>query len=95
MNTASFMEARGVPGRINISETVAGHVKTLFELEPRCSIEAKHERAHEMFPVGELTQHCGSDAAHSECESKEKARNHADPAGHQLLGINKNCRERR
>jgi len=32
------MEARGVPGRINISETVAGHVKTLFELEPRCSI---------------------------------------------------------
>jgi adenylate cyclase len=45
VNTASFMEARGVPGRINVSETVAGHVKALFELEPRGFIEAKHERA--------------------------------------------------
>jgi class 3 adenylate cyclase len=49
VNTAWFMEARGVPGRINVSETVAGHVQALFELEPRGSIEAKHERAHEMF----------------------------------------------
>ena len=49
VNTAWFMEARGVPGRINVSETVAGHVRALFELERRGSIEAKHERAHEMF----------------------------------------------
>jgi adenylate cyclase len=35
VNTASFMEAHCPPGRINISETVAGHVKALFELEPR------------------------------------------------------------
>jgi adenylate cyclase len=49
VNTASFMEAHCLPGRINISETVAGHVKALFELEPRGSIEAKHERAHQMF----------------------------------------------
>jgi class 3 adenylate cyclase len=49
VNTAWFMEARGMPGRINVSETVAGHVQALFELEPRGSIEAKHERAHEMF----------------------------------------------
>jgi adenylate cyclase len=49
VNTASFMETCGVPGRINISETVAGYVKALFELEPRGPIEAKHERAHEMF----------------------------------------------
>ena len=49
VNTAWFMEARGVPGRINVSETVAGRVRALFELERRGSIEAKHERAHEMF----------------------------------------------
>ena len=49
VNTAWFMEAFGVAGRINISETVAGHVQGLFELEPRGPVEAKHERAHEMF----------------------------------------------
>ena len=49
VNTASFMEAFGVAGRINVSESVAGHVQGLFELEPRGPIEAKHERAHEMF----------------------------------------------
>lgn len=49
VNTAWFMEAFGVAGRINVSETVAGHVQGLFELEPRGPIEAKHERAHEMF----------------------------------------------
>ena len=49
VNTASLMEACGAAGRINISETVAGHVQALFELERRGPIEAKHERAHEMF----------------------------------------------
>jgi adenylate cyclase len=49
VNTAWFMEACGVAGRINVSETVAGHVQALFELEPRGAIEAKHERAHEMY----------------------------------------------
>src|SRR5438034_6911846 len=49
VNTAWFMEAFGVAGRINVSETVAGHVHGLFELEPRGPVETKHERAHEMF----------------------------------------------
>ena len=49
VNTAWFMEAFGVAGRINVSETVAGHVQALFELEPRGPVEAKHERSHEMF----------------------------------------------
>jgi uncharacterized OsmC-like protein len=40
VNTAALMEASGSPGRINVSETVAGHVKTLFDLEPRGVIEA-------------------------------------------------------
>jgi adenylate cyclase len=54
VNTAWFMEACGAPGRINVSETVAGHVQGLFELEPRGSIEAKHDRAHEMFFLNRL-----------------------------------------
>ncbi len=54
VNTAALMEANGMPGRINISETVAGHVRTLFQLEPRGSIVAKHERAHEMFFLNRL-----------------------------------------
>ncbi|WP_176945606.1 adenylate/guanylate cyclase domain-containing protein [Bradyrhizobium sp. Rc2d] len=49
VNTAWFMEAFGVAGRINVSETVAGHVHGLFDLESRGSIEAKHARAHQMF----------------------------------------------
>ena len=51
VNKAFFMEAHGAPGRINISETVAGHAKTL---EPRGPIEAKHERAHQMFFLNRL-----------------------------------------
>jgi len=54
VNTASLMEANGAPGRINISEAVAGRVKTLFELEPRGSITAKHDRPHEMFFINRL-----------------------------------------
>ena len=54
VNTASLMEANGEPGRINISEELAGHVTALFELEPRGAITAKHERAHEMFFLNRL-----------------------------------------
>jgi adenylate cyclase len=49
VNTTSSMEAHCLPGRINVSDTVAGHVKALIELEPRGPMEAKHERTHEMF----------------------------------------------
>ena len=62
VNAASFMEAHSLPGRINISETVAGHVKALFELEPRGSIEAKHERAYEMFFLKRLRKEFSRDA---------------------------------
>jgi adenylate cyclase len=54
VNTAALMEASGAPGRINVSETVAGHVKTLFELEPRGVIEAKHGRRLEMLFLNRL-----------------------------------------
>jgi adenylate cyclase len=43
-----------MPGRINVSGSVAGYVRTLFELEPRGSVVAKHERAHEMFFLNRL-----------------------------------------
>ena len=49
VNTASIMEAKSAEGRINISEAVAGHVNTLFDLEPRGSIETKHGRPLKMF----------------------------------------------
>ena len=48
VNKAAFMEAHCPPGRINISEAVARHVETFFELESRGSIEVKHERVHRM-----------------------------------------------
>jgi adenylate cyclase len=54
VNIASFMESQCLPGRINVSDTAAGHVKTLFDLEPRGRVEAKHQRTHEMFFLNRL-----------------------------------------
>jgi adenylate cyclase len=54
VNIAALMESHCLPGRINVSDTVAGHAKALFELEPRGSVEAKHERTHEMFFLNRL-----------------------------------------
>ena len=61
VNIASFMEAQCLPGRINVSDTVAGHAKALFELEPRGPVEAKHERTHEMFFLNRLKPEFSSD----------------------------------
>jgi len=62
VNTAALMEANGAPGRVNVSETVAGHVKTLFDLEPRGPIVAKHDRSHEMFFLNRLKPEFSRDA---------------------------------
>jgi adenylate cyclase len=62
VNTAALMEANGAPGRINVSETVVGQVKTLFELEARGPIVAKHDRAHEMFFLNRLKPEFSRDA---------------------------------
>ena len=62
VNTAALMEANGAPGRINVSETVAGHAKTLFELEPRGPIVAKHDKTHEMFFLNRLKREFSRDA---------------------------------
>jgi adenylate cyclase len=71
VNTASFMEAHCLPGRINISDTVAGHVKPLFELEPRGSIEAKHERTYEMYFLNRLRRETSLGAALPEREGAD------------------------
>jgi adenylate cyclase len=63
VNTASFMEAHCLPGRINISDTVAGHANALFDLEPRGPVEAKHERSHEMFFLNRLKPEFSRDPA--------------------------------
>jgi adenylate cyclase len=62
VNTAALMEANGAAGRINVSETVAGNVKTLFELEPRGAIETKHDRRLEMFFLNRLKPEFSRDA---------------------------------
>nr|WP_164940335.1 adenylate/guanylate cyclase domain-containing protein [Bradyrhizobium zhanjiangense] len=49
VNTAWFVEAFGVAGRINVSQTVAGHVHGLFDLESRGPIEAKHARTRNVL----------------------------------------------
>src|SRR3954451_6979898 len=61
VNTAWFMEAFGMAGRVNVSETVAGHVQALFELEPRGAIEAKHKRTHEMYFLNGLKKEYSRD----------------------------------
>jgi adenylate cyclase len=61
VNTAALMEAHCLPGRINVSDTVAGRAKALFELEPRGPVEAKHERRHEMFFLNRLKQEFSRD----------------------------------
>ena len=63
VNIASFMEAHCLPGRINVSDTVAGHAKALFELEPRGPVEAKHERTHEMLFLNRLKPEFSRDPA--------------------------------
>jgi len=63
VNMASFMESNCTAGRINLSDTVAGHAKTLFDLEPRGRVEAKHERTHEMFFLNRLRQEFSRDQA--------------------------------
>ncbi len=63
VNTASFMEAHCTAGRINVSDSVAGHAMGLFELEPRGPVEAKHERTHEMFFLNRLKEEFSRDQA--------------------------------
>ena len=43
-----------------VSETMAEQVKTLFDLEPRGPIVAKHERAHEMFYLSRVKPSIGA-----------------------------------
>ncbi|WP_119304803.1 adenylate/guanylate cyclase domain-containing protein [Dongia deserti] len=55
VNIAASMEANGAPGRINISDTLAGQVSKLFELEPRGSVEVKNKEAMRMHFLNGLS----------------------------------------
>ncbi len=48
VNIAALMEANGTPGRINISDSLAGQISKLFDLEPRGSVEVKHKASMRM-----------------------------------------------
>lgn len=62
VNAAALMEANGVPNRINVSGTVAGRIRTLFELESRGEIAAKHGRRLEMFFLNRIKPELAGDA---------------------------------
>ena len=70
VNTAALMESNGEAGRVNISEAVAGQVKTLFELEPRGAIEAKHGRRLDMYFLNRLKPELSRDPAGLEPNEK-------------------------
>lgn len=54
VNTAALMEASGAPGRVNVSDGVAGQVAALFELEPRGGIDTKHKGTLKMHFLNRL-----------------------------------------
>ncbi len=62
VNVAALIEANGAPGRVNLSETVAGHVGPLVELEPRGSIAAKNKGELQMFFLKRLKPEFSRDA---------------------------------
>lgn len=43
VNTAALMEEHSLPGRVNVSDSVAGHVAALFELETRGCVPVKNK----------------------------------------------------
>lgn len=53
VNIAALMEANGVPGRINISESTFHRIKDLFSTEARGSIAAKNKGCLPMFFLNE------------------------------------------
>jgi class 3 adenylate cyclase len=70
VNTAALLEAKGEAGRINISGAAAGQLKTLFELEPRGTIETKHGRSLDMYFLNRLMPELSRNAAGVEPNEK-------------------------
>ena len=62
VNLAARMEANGEPGRINVSETVYNHVKSLFEATPRGGIEVKNKAPVAMYFLDRLKPELSADA---------------------------------
>ena len=54
VNTAALVEEHGAPGRVNVSETVAGYVESMFDLEPRGTVESEKKGPLRMFWLNRL-----------------------------------------
>jgi len=63
VNIAARMEAAGEGGRINVSEAVHARVKSLFNCEPRGSVEAKNKGRLDMFYLQRIKPELSQDAA--------------------------------
>src|SRR6185437_14858338 len=63
VNVASRMESAGAAGRINVSESVAHHLKALFDVEPRGAIEAKNKGELSMFFLTRIKPELARDEA--------------------------------
>ena len=70
MNTASLMEANGMPGRINVSETVAGHATAARQAPRR---EGVHGSGRDVC----LLYAHGHDDGIAHCPCGDYARDHA------------------
>lgn len=63
VNVAARMEGAGAAARINVSETVYHRTRTLFDFEPRGSIEVKNKGALEMFYLTGIKRELAEDEA--------------------------------
>jgi class 3 adenylate cyclase len=78
VNTASRLESHGLPGHIQVSETVYERLKDAFEFEPRGVIELKGRgNTHAYFlkgpiairgtPAGEQAKQSTTEVRHAGC----------------------------
>lgn len=63
VNVAARMEANGEANRINVSETVYNHVKSLFEATPRGSIAVRNKAPTPMYFLDRLKPEFSKDGA--------------------------------
>jgi len=76
VNVAARMESAGSAGRINLSEAVYTRVKSLFDFEPRGSVEVKNKGALAMYYLTRIKPEFAgddgglspNDAFHHECQ---------------------------
>ncbi len=63
VNVAERIEAACIPGRINVSESTWGQIKSRFDCEARGDVEVKHKGRVGMFFVNRIKPEFSADAA--------------------------------